>query len=171
MSAEIKWNKNKYRILLAITGVIAIILGVWAMMAPYKTIVAITWVFGILMIIAGAGSIVIWNDLKGTLDRTAGLLISGLISIVLGGILLFTHVTSFIMLSTLFAVWFIIDSVTSCSFAELSRSPMLSYIFGFIGIVLGVILLFSPTLSLTALVFMIGFTLITYGIMAIIKAF
>lgn len=170
MATESKWNRNKYRVLLAVTGILTIILGIWSLMTPYKAIIGITWVFGISMLVAGISSIIIWNDLKGTIERSSGLLINGLMTIILGLILIFTHTTSFIMISTLFAVWFIIDSITSFSFAELNRYPAVSYIFSFIGIILGVVLLFSPTLSLTTLLFIISFTLITYGVMAVIKA-
>lgn len=163
-------NTTKHRWLTGITGAIAIILGFWSWSAPIAAVATMTWVFGILMLVAGIASIVAWKDMKDDIERPTGLMVSGIFSIVIAAILMFTHMTSFVMLATLFAVWFIVNSCTAFSFADLSHYPTWARIASVIGVVFGVILLFAPLLSLAALLITVSVTLIAYGIMAIVNA-
>lgn len=162
-------TQPKYRWLAGIIGLLAIILGIWMWRKPVGAIIAMTWVFGIIMLIAGIGSIVVWNDVRTAVQRSTGLLINGILNIIIAAIMMFSHTGSLLMLATLFAVWFIVDSCTWFSFAELSNHPTLSRCFSIIGVILGVLLLFSPMLSLSTLVVFISVTLIIYGIVVIVK--
>lgn len=162
-------NQPKYRWIAGIAGLLAIILGIWMWQQPVKAIVAMTWIFGIIMMITGIGSIVVWNDIKKFAQRSTGLLINGILNIIIAAIMIFSHTSSLLMLATLFAVWFIIDSGTWYSFADLSLHPTLSRIFSIIGVVLGVLLLFSPMLSLSTLVVLVSVNLIIYGFVVIVK--
>ncbi|MBS0979167.1 DUF308 domain-containing protein, partial [Levilactobacillus brevis] len=101
---------------------------------------------------------------------SAAMLFNPILSIVFAAVLLFTHLTSLGMLATLFAVWFIVDSCTGFSFADFTNHPALQKTLSVIGVILGVILLFSPMLSLGALVLTVGIFLIIYGVMSIFKA-
>lgn len=162
-------NQPKYRWIAGIAGLLAIILGIWMWRQPVKAIVAMTWVFGIIMLITGIGSIIVWNDIKKIAQRSTGLLINGILNIIIAAIMMFSHTSNFLMLATLFAVWFIIDSCTWYSFAELSLHPTLSRVFSIIGVILGVLLLFSPMLSLSTLVVLVSVNLIIYGFVVIVK--
>ena len=169
MNNDFHINQAKYRWVAGIAGILAICLGFWMWNSPMKAVVAMTWVFGIIMLITGIGSIIVWNDAKSLMPRSTGLLLNGILSIIIALIMMFSHTGSLIMLATLFAVWFIIDSVTWFSFADLSNHPTMSRIFSMIGIILGVLLLFSPELSLSTLVVFVSVTLIVYGIVVIVK--
>lgn len=167
---EVKYiNQPKYRWIAGIAGLLAIILGVWMWRQPVKAVIAMTWIFGIVMLITGIGSIVVWNDIKKITQRSTGLLINGILNIIIAAIMMFSHTSSLFMLATLFAVWFIVDSCTWFSFAELSGHPLLSKVFSIIGVILGVLLLFSPMLSLSTLVVLVSVTLIIYGFVVIVK--
>lgn len=162
-------NQPKYRWLAGIAGVLAIILGVWMWQKPVNAVIAMTWLFGIVMLITGIGSIVVWNDIRKITQRSTGLLINGVLNVIIAAIMIFSHTTSFLMLAILFAVWFIVDSCTWFSFSELSVHPTLSKVFSIIGVILGVLLLFSPMLSLSTLVVFVSVTLIIYGFVVIVK--
>lgn len=167
---EVKYiNQPKYRWIAGIAGLSAIILGVWMWRTPVKAVIAMTWIFGLVMLVTGIGSIIVWHDVKQVMPRSIGLLLNGILNIVIAAIMMFSHTSSFLMLATLFAVWFIVDSCTWFSFSELSVHPILAKVFSIIGIILGVVLLFSPMLSLSTLVVCVSVTLIIYGFVVIIK--
>ncbi|MBS0953544.1 HdeD family acid-resistance protein [Lactiplantibacillus plantarum] len=170
MMDEVKYiNQPKYRWIAGIAGLLAIIIGFWMWRKPVNAVIAMTWIFGIIMLITGIGSIVVWNDVKRVAQHSAGLLINGILNIIIAAIMMFSHTSSILMLAVLFAVWFIVDSCTWFSFADLSGHPTLSKVFSIIGIILGVLLLFSPMLSLSTLVMFVSVTLIVYGFVVIVK--
>jgi len=168
MNEEKYINQPKYRWIAGIAGLLSIIIGIWMWHKPVTAVIAMTWVFGIILLITGIESIIIWNDVKKFVQRSAGLLINGILNIIIAIIMMFSH-SNLLMLATLFAVWFIVDSCTWFSFSELSSHPILSKIFSIIGVILGVLLLFSPMLSLSTLVVLISVNLIIYGIVVIVK--
>lgn len=154
----------------AIAGLGAIILGAWGVMNPISSVIAMTWVFGLVLLIAGITEMVTYSHYKDVVAESSGILINGILTIIIAGILLFTQVTSMVMLATLFAIWFIVDSATWYSMAKVAMHPTLNKVMSIIGIILGIILLFAPALSLGTLVITISASLIIYGAMAIIKA-
>lgn len=163
-------QSNKYRWLTGITGALAAVLGVWGLMNPGVSLIALNWVFGILLILGGGASIGAWFDFKDSIDRSSSLMVNGILGIILGAIMLIANTAGFILMAILFAVWFIVDSCTWFSYSDLSNHPTFSKIASVIGVVLGVILLLTPILSLGALFLTVSFSLIVYGIMAVIKA-
>lgn len=163
-------SSSKYRWLSGITGALAVILGIVGLLNPLSSLVTISWVFGLLLILGGATTIGAWFDLKDSTDRSAGLMFNGILGIILGGIMLFTYGSGLIMMAILFSVWFIVDSCTSFSYSNLSNHPVWFKFASVIGVIVGVILLFSPVLSLGVLFLTVSFALIIYGIMAIVKA-
>jgi len=68
-------SSSKYRWLLGITGALAVILGIVGLLNPLSSLVTISWVFGLLLILGGATTIGAWFDLKGSKDRSSGLLL------------------------------------------------------------------------------------------------
>lgn len=169
MSNGFHINQAKYRWIAGIAGALAVCLGFWMWNSPMKAVVAMAWIFGIIMLVTGIGSIIVWNDVKEFMHRSTGLLLNGILSIIIALIMMFSHTGSLIMLATLFAVWFIVDSATWFSFADLSNHSTMSRIFSMLGIILGVLLLFSPELSLSTLVVLVSVTLIVYGVVLIVK--
>lgn len=169
MNKENYINQPKYRWMAGISGLMSIIIGIFMWRKPATAVIAMTWIFGIILLITGIESIIVWSDVKKVIQRSAGLLINGILNIIIALIMMFSHTGSLLMLATLFAVWFIVDSCTWFSFSELSSHPMLSKTFSIIGVILGVLLLFSPMLSLSTLVILISMNLIIYGIVVIVK--
>ncbi|MBS1007133.1 DUF308 domain-containing protein [Levilactobacillus brevis] len=163
-------SMTQNRWLTGLTGAIAVILGIWTILNPITSVIAMTWIFGIVLLVSGISGIVNWYQLKDSTGQSAAMLFNPILSIVFAAVLLFTHLTSLGMLATLFAVWFIVDSCTGFSFADFTNHPVLQKTFSVIGVILGVILLFSPLLSLGALVLTVGIFLIIYGVMSIFKA-
>lgn len=170
MMDEVKYiNQPKYRWIAGIAGLLAIIIGFWMWRQPVNAVIAMTWLFGIIMLITGIGSIIVWNDTKRFAQRSVGLLLNGILNIIIAAIMIFSHTSSLLLLAVLFAVWFIVDSCTWLTFADLSGHPMLSRVFSIIGIILGILLLFSPILSLSSLVVFVSVTLIIYGFVVMVK--
>lgn len=166
----IREHKNN-RIVLVILGLVSIFIGLWAFFNPIKTVVSMTWLFGLLVLAAGIFEFITWNNLRKLDVKSFPILINAILSVVLSLLLIFTNMYSLIMLGVIFAIIFIVDSISWFEMASFSSHPKLSKTFSFIGIILGVILLFSPMYSLTVLLYTFVYMLIAYGIMTIIKAF
>ena len=75
---------NVWKVLAIILGVILVGLGIWCMMTPVRTYLALAWVLGLDMILDGVASIFSWSQLRKMDMGNAWLMASGIISIILG---------------------------------------------------------------------------------------
>ncbi|MBS0956472.1 HdeD family acid-resistance protein [Lactiplantibacillus plantarum] len=158
------------RWMIGITGALGVLAGIWALMNPIISVLSMTWIFGILMIVAGITGLVSWFKTRSQHSTSISIFMSSIVSLLLGGILAFTHVYSLAILSLAFAIWFIVDSCSWFALAKESNMPVLTRVLSIIGILVGIGLLFAPVLSLAALLYVVSFSLMIYGVMAIIKA-
>lgn len=158
------------RWMIGITGVLGILIGIWALMNPIFSVLSMTWIFGILMLVAGITGLASWFKTRSQHAASISVFMSSIVSLLLGGILAFTHVYSLAILSLAFAIWFIVDSCSWLALAKESDMPVLTRVLSIIGILVGIGLLFAPVLSLAALLYTVSFSLMIYGAMAIIKA-
>lgn len=158
------------RWMIGITGALGILIGIWALMNPIFSVLSMTWIFGILMLVAGITGLASWFKTRSQHAASISVFMSSIVSLLLGGILAFTHVYSLAILSLAFAIWFIVDSCSWLALAKESDMPVLTRVLSIIGILVGIGLLFAPVLSLAALLYTVSFSLMIYGAMAIIKA-
>jgi uncharacterized membrane protein HdeD (DUF308 family) len=79
-------------------------------------------------------------------------------------------------IAVIFALWFIISSANELTIAGFFHQLNVGYywllfILDILGLIIGVVLLFSPMLSAITMVWLISFYLIVIGIVKIIQAF
>ncbi|WP_353814070.1 HdeD family acid-resistance protein [Agromyces sp. SYSU T00266] len=176
-SAELtKSAVNSIRIALGVSGVIALIIGVFITFWPKNSAVVLTVMLAIYFLVAGLAYIGI-----GIFSRS----ISGgarALDIILGVLFLFGAVVMFanptdsavvigIFLGILVGVLWIVEGVVALAQSGNSSSRGWSIFFGLLSIVAGIVLLFSPLWGVVILFVVTGIALIVLGIVQIVRAF
>jgi len=108
--------------------------------------------------------------------RSGWLLGTGILDIVLGIVFLVYQNFGTTVIAVIFALWFIISSANELTIAGFFHQLNVGYyrllfILDILGLIIGVVLLFSPMLSAITMVWLISFYLIVIGIVKIIQAF
>ncbi|CAH1855791.1 HdeD family acid-resistance protein [Convivina praedatoris] len=153
-----------------LSGVVFIIFAFMIFSQPLETIISLSYIFGILAWIQA-----ITSTVSAVRANQAGIPISGwrmfsiAFDILVGFVFIFHLGLGIGTIGFLFAIWFILDSVSGLYFARIlnpvSRGAYwVTMVFGLISLVLGIILLFSPLMAATVLVYMIAFYLIVFGV-------
>lgn len=109
-------------------------------------------------------------------ESSGWLIFSAILDIILGIIFLFQPGFGVLFIAIIFAIWFILDSITELISAKFFKEFHRGYywfivILAILSLVLGVILLFSPLLSAITVVWLVSTFLIVFGIMKLIQAF
>lgn len=163
---------KKFKWINLIFGIIMAVLGIVVFMHPYKFALTITWLFSIAILINGIMSFLFWYDIGNSGVRRPGMLLVDAILDVILAILVLTSSgpDKFVFLGYMFAFWFIFDSATSLSFSTFSYHPGFHFILGIIGVVLGVIMLFTPMIGAVTVAYMAGAYLVIFGVLLISRA-
>ena len=152
-----------------IFSIILGLLGFAILFNPVKTVVIITILLSIIMIVSGIANLSVFFSLK-TVSSSYFFLIEGIISIVLGLIVLMNENARENLLPLLIAFWIILKSitaiVTSTTLKRIGNSAWL-YLFswGIIGIIIGFLITAFPQIMQFYISFIIG------GIVVIISGF
>lgn len=156
-----------------IVGVLFIIAGIASFTRPDKTLHFLAIVAGIAFIFRGIYELWFRQRIGRILGESSGWLI---FSAILDIIFLFQPGFGVLFIAIIFAIWFILDSITELLSAKFFKEFHRGYywfivILAILSLVLGVILLFSPLLSAITVVWLVSTFLIVFGIMKLIQAF
>lgn len=158
-------------------GVLYIIAAIFFFTNPVPALGTLIIWFGVLGIIKGIFNFVSYSKIKKTTGARAGaLIVSGVLSIIMGLILVFNLFTGVFFVGFIFAIWFISDSISHLVNADVLklRSTFLywfSIITNVICVILGFVLLFNPASSALTVPFIIAFYFLIFGIERIVSAF
>ena len=103
--------------------------------------------------------------------------ISGILSVMAGARLLVYPNAGKWVLSLLFPIWFIAHCLSRLSHLNTIRFIAGNFVYWFtmivniIGLVLGIVMIFSPNISVAAVAYIVGAYLVLFGIDSIILAF
>lgn len=170
-------RRSGYGWLELIAGIVLVLLGIWALIDPGLALWGMVYAYGLAAIIMGIADIVLFIEV----ERYTGLgpvisLISGIFS-VMSGIMLLVYPTAGILVMTLlFPIWFIAHCISRLSHLGYVRMVSgdgryyFTMIIHIIGLVLGVLMLFSPLLTVTSIHYFASAYLILLGIDSIITA-
>ena len=152
-----------------IVGVLFIIAGIASFTRPDKTLHFLAIVAGIAFIFRGIYELWFRQRIGRILGESSGWLI-------FSAIFLFQPSFGVLFIAIIFAIWFILDSITELISAKFFKEFHRGYywfiiILAILSLVLGVILLFSPLLSAITVVWLVSTFLIVFGIMKLIQAF
>ena len=158
-------------------GILFILAALIAFSNPEASLVSLVIFFGVLAILKGCFSLFIRRKLaQYTNVKSTGLIVIGIIDIVLGGLILGNIEIGIVTLPVLFAIWFILDSISNLATSGISKLVSNTYywftiIINILGIIIGVMLLANPVSSALSLVFLVGFYFMWMGILNVIAAF
>ena len=159
--------------LLLFGGVISLVVGIIVISWPDKTVIVVAVLFAIYLIISGIFEIVrsFGSDLSG--GTRALLLITGVLSVILGIFAIRSAADNAVELLGIFVgIAFLFRGFASLFMGFDSKEGRgWNIFFGIIMLVGGVVILVQPALSLTTLAWVVGIWLIMIGIYEIIAAF
>ena len=170
------------RVLGIIFGVLIVLLGIWCIMTPVETYGVISWLIAFALIAEGISSIMVWNDYRKIGVSDTFMLIGGIISIILGIVLLGSLALRYavdVFIAYVVAWWLLITGVIRIvrSFkmrnarntieAQVGTNWGLALVLGVLQVLLGIFCVANPVIVAVALGLEIGIGLIAGGIFLI----
>ena len=150
----------------AIRGVIAILVGTFAILAPAPTLVALLMIFAAYSFVDGVFAIVLAVRGARKHERWGWLAFNGVVSIAAAAVAVFFPGPTIVAFAILFAVWAIVSGSASLAAGlGLGKSHGRWWLIagGIITILLGVWALFDLGLGLLALSYLVGFQALFAG--------
>ena len=158
-------------------GIIAMIAAMAAFRDPAANLLALTVFFGVTALARGIIQIYAKFALKDTPGVNANVfLLLGIVNILFAIVLLANLWTGMVVLPTLFAVWFIAESLLGLMNAGAARLVGNGYywfriVLGILGILVGASLLFNPVSATLTMAFMVGFYFMMISVNCFVEAF
>lgn len=166
--------KKILRVLWLISGILLILAGVYCLFNPGAALVSIAYLVGISVLFDGISSLILFFAAHRELSGPGWILFDGIISTVMGILLLFTNLFAFVAtaLPWIFAVWVILKGIVAFlhSFDLKKLGGPFWYILTIIGVlcaIFGVVSMIRPIVGAIALSIIIGIYLIGTGISTI----
>ncbi|WP_136707008.1 DUF308 domain-containing protein [Agromyces sp. H66] len=167
---------NTVRTTLGISGAAALIIGLLITFWPKGSAVVLTIMLGIYLLIAGIAYVGLGIFSKGISGGARALdIILGALFIIGGIVLLVNPSESAVVLGIFLGVFvgilWIIEGVVALAQSSDAPSKGWAIFFGILGVVAGIVLLFSPLWGAVVLFIITGIALIVLGVMQIVRAF
>ncbi|HEU4464909.1 MAG TPA: DUF308 domain-containing protein [Agromyces sp.] len=176
-SAELtKSAVNTIRVALGVTGVLALIAGIFITFWPKNSAIVLTVMLGIYFLIAGLAYVGLGLFSRGISGGARALDIILGVLFVIGGILMLVNpsesaVVIGIFLGVIIGILWIVEGAVALAQAGSSSSRGWSIFFGLLSIIAGIVVLFSPFWGAAILFWVTGIALIVLGIVQIVRAF
>ena len=161
-----------------IIGILLIVLGIMSIARPNTVATWAVVVYGLLALVTGIEDIVFYCKMsEHTGFGPTVSLVTGVISIMVGAMLLLYPDAGTWIVSILFPIWFIAHCISRLShlnvvrFTAGSGYSIVSLVLNIMGLIMGIMMLFSPWISILSFGYIIGFYLILLGIDNIVTAF
>lgn len=164
------------RVLLLIFGILLIIMGIALFATPVANSVAVAYIICFLMIIYGIVEISHYFSERKLQIASGWTLADGIITVILGVILLFTPSAAILTTVWVFAFWLLFTGImrTAGAFtAKKARIKGWGWILaaGIIGILLGILFMCEPLFTITVIGFSLPILFIIQGISAVAMFF
>ena len=174
---EMDGYKKRFDWASLILGIVLVVLGCVSIMHPDKSLHLLCILVGGGLLLLGIYELWARSKMQEWLGYRSGWLLgTGILDIVLGIVFLVYQNFGTTVIAVIFALWFIISSANELTIAGFFHQLNVGYyrllfILDILGLIIGVVLLFSPMLSAITMVWLISFYLIVIGIVKIIQAF
>lgn len=163
------------RIVLAVSGVIALLAGIVLLVWPVKSAVIVTGIFASYLVVAGLVYIglAVFSRIEGGWARI-GHIVLGLIYIV-AGVIAFANLgvaaaTLALVVVILIGISWIVDGVVALSLLGQDGSRVWTLLYALLSIVAGIVVLFSPLYAAAVLCLVLGVSLVALGLVQIVRA-
>lgn len=171
------YKSRRLGVIELIVSILLVVLGVYTLSSPGAALESAVIIYGILAVVMGVFDIVVYVRL----ERRTGFgpvisLVTGIISILAGVMILLEPVAGVLALSWLFPIWFICHCISRLMNLGLTRLAAgtafyyLALVLNILGLIVGIVMCFSPLFSVLTLAYMVGFYLILLGIDGIVMA-
>lgn len=161
--------------LVGLRGLSAVLFGIVAILWPALTLGILIIIFGLYVIVDGIFTIVLGIGGRKYHSNSWWMIFEGLIRIAVGVIAVVWPGLTSISLVILIAIWAIITGIIGIILAIRLRkeikNELLMGMSSALSVLLGIILIAQPNVGALAVVFLIGFYAILFGILLIIFAF
>lgn len=163
------------RIVLAVSGVIALLAGIVLLVWPLKSAVIVTGIFASYLVVAGLVYIglAVFSRIEGGWARI-GHIVLGLIYIV-AGVIAFANLgvaaaTLALVVVIFIGISWIVDGVVALSLLGQDGSRVWTMLYALLSIVAGIVVLFSPLYAAAVLWLVLGVSLVALGLVQIVRA-
>ena len=161
-----------------LTGILFVLLGIFTFIRPGSALTGLVFLYGILATLTGFADIVFYVKMESHMGVGPTIsLVSGILSLLAGLMLLLHPGAGAWAMALLFPLWFITHCISRLTHLPVVRMMAgrgyyyFSLIMNIIGLVLGFLMLASPTVVLISLNYIVGIYLILLGIDTIVLAF
>lgn len=156
--------------LIMISGVAMLFLGVWFLSHPAISLLAFTSFIGVLLLINGIFLIV--NYIVNHTYSTAWVLIEGIVTTLMGTIVLLNGRMTVLTLTVIFGTWVVFSGIIRIAAAiSVKKADLSSWTwiltFGIITTLFGLIVVLNPVIGIIGIVVAVGMFFIVQGINAI----
>ena len=159
----------------AIRGLVAIILGIVALVKPGQTLQVLVLAFGAFALMDGILAVATGFSVSPVFDRWWAFLLEGLAGIVIGLFTFFSPNITTTALVYFIGAWAIItgifEIVSAIQFRKLITGEFMLILGGLLSIVFGVLLFVFPSIGAVSVAWIIGYYAIFFGISEIILGF
>ncbi|WP_183577929.1 HdeD family acid-resistance protein [Mucilaginibacter sp. X5P1] len=156
--------------LFLLRGILFILLGIYMISAPLVTFVALSMLFGIVIVLGGAAELVHAYANRYVVGWSWRFLL-GLIDVALGFILIFDVKLSITVLPLAVGLWFLFRGFSLFSFASVMRRSGWMMLAGVIIVLFALLVMFNPAFGAMTIVLWAASAFIVTGIINTILAF
>lgn len=160
-----------------LVGILLAGLGIYTLSNPQGAVKGVVAIYGIAAVASGIVDIVFYTRLDKRIGFAPSMLmVSGIIDILVGILLLFNLGAGAWAFSLLLPIWFIMHCIGRLANLDIVRVTAgkgqywFSLIVNFVGLILGVLLIFRPFVSMASLGYLIAVYLLVTGIGCVVGA-
>ncbi|TFD51566.1 hypothetical protein E3T55_07555 [Cryobacterium frigoriphilum] len=159
------------RIAFAVSGFLALVLGVLVLAWPEVTLAAVALLFGLYFVASGVVRIVRGIAMSGTLGSRVLAILFGVLLLVAGIITIRNPLNSLLVLGLLIGLCWIVEGVAALVETAPDSSRWFGTLLGAVSVVAGIVVLVAPLESLGVLVILGGVFLVLSGSVQLMEAF
>jgi len=161
--------RNSTKILIAVSGILLIILGIFCIARPAAALFSMAWLLGLITLVSGALELIAVLNSQRFIPNSGTRVLSALFQIIIGCILLSHKLFVTISLPIIFAVWVLVEGVIIAVKSFDYKQVDFKYwwcilILGVAGAVLGFLGLRNPDVAGRTLSTLVGIGVIVEGI-------
>lgn len=169
-------GNSKVRVAFGLSGLIALILGLFILILPQTSFNVVTFLFVAYAIVAGIIylSIGLFSGNNGVWARVGYILLG--VALVVAGIIAWANLSAtstwfqFFIAIFLGVLW-IVEGIVTFASLKSSTSTVLAIVYGIVSVLAGLLLIFSPFLLSAVIWIIIGISLVVFGVLQIIRGF
>lgn len=160
---------------LLLKGILMIILGIIMLAFTFSSILAIDYLFGIVLIVLGIQLLTSGSTFLGEYKRTWWVILLGILAIIIGILAFVFPAVMTLYIVYLIALTSLISGFTDLALAISDKCGManraLVAISGVLGVILGILFILSPFVGAFVIVQVTGIFLLAFGLLAIAEGF